>query len=131
MVRAMTHAYKHKILERIEKRSSEDATGCKLWKGAKSGGYGRIKVTVPGYGKKGKSVEVHSMVYFLTGKPQLPDREISHLCHNKLCIQPAHLSYEPPLVNKQRTNCKKEERCTGHGDRLPCIVMCFIGSSCM
>lgn len=47
----------------------------------------------------------------------LPDTgcEGSHLCHNSLCINPHHLSFEPHSVNNSRKLCVNENTCFGHG----------------
>ncbi|KAI8517607.1 lens induction in camera-type eye [Branchiostoma belcheri] len=66
----------------------------------------------------------HRVVFFLN--PDLPNLDpkmhVSHLCHNKMCVSPAHLSYEPNIVNQQRRNCFAERRCTGHTVYRDCIT---------
>lgn len=42
------------------------------------------------------------------------NHDMSHLCNNKLCVNPEHLVYEPRWVNNARKNCVKEGKCTGH-----------------
>ncbi len=46
---------------------------------------------------------------------------ISHLCHNTMCINKDHLSLEPIAVNNERKKCKKY--CLGHQIGYPlCTV---------
>ena len=40
----------------------------------------------------------------------------SHLCHNKLCINPAHLRWEPSWFNRLRDNCPGGDNCMHRPD---------------
>ena len=40
--------------------------------------------------------------------------EISHLCHNKRCVNYEHLSYEPKAVNAARNQCCHSRVCITH-----------------
>ena len=42
------------------------------------------------------------------------NHDMSHLCHNKLCINPQHLNYEPRWVNHARKTCVRNNVCGGH-----------------
>ena len=42
------------------------------------------------------------------------NHDMSHLCHNRICINPKHLVYEPRWVNNARKTCVKEGQCNGH-----------------
>ena len=68
--------------------------------------YGRVKVTLPDGSKK--VLLAHRLMYMLhTNTLHIPhDIHISHICHNSLCINPLHLSAEPPDVNNNRQLCK-------------------------
>ena len=48
--------------------------------------------------------------------------EISHLCHNKNCIQIEHLQLEPKSVNMSRKMCVSGRQCIGHGQYPPCLL---------
>jgi hypothetical protein len=42
---------------------------------------------------------------------------ISHLCHNKLCVNPQHLTWEPSWFNRLRDNCPAGDACTHRPSR--------------
>jgi len=69
---------------------------------------------------------VHRLSYMLkTHSLDIPEGlHVSHLCHFSLCVNPAHLSLEPPAVNVQRQRCG--DQCGGHrfgGQQFPdCIL---------
>lgn len=71
-----------RFLSKIEKTES-----CWNWNGAKRGknGYGAVKVD-------GKVVSVHKLFY-IKYKGEIPGKLlVSHTCHNKLCVNPEHLT---------------------------------------
>jgi len=94
---------------------------CTLWTG---------EVDTHGYGvlcrsfddKKVKLPRVHRLAYYLAHLPTSLNSKlhVSHLCHNKLCITPNHLSYEPQKINNQRNSCKLNGECTGHRGQKKC-----------
>lgn len=44
----------------------------------------------------------------------------SHLCHNRLCILPSHIAYEPAVVNESRAECSERARFLRvHGRAVP------------
>ena len=49
--------------------------------------------------------------------------DVSHLCHNTLCINAAHLSYEPHAVNMLRRSCLGAGTCLGHGHGYPLCML--------
>jgi integrase len=79
------------LLKRVLARCSKDeATGCLLWTGAKSAGYGRIKVS-------GQLALAHRAAAYAVGIiPALFDRTrevcVLHSCDTPACCNPQHLS---------------------------------------
>ena len=71
--------------------------GCLLWKGDKASRYGRKRFGFPGRARKVNYV--HRIAYQLSRcVEELPAHlEVSHLCHQKRCIFPAHLTLEDHL----------------------------------
>lgn len=86
---------------------------CWIWTASTSGGYGQIRVD-------GKILKAHRVAYELFVGPIPEDKELDHLCRNRVCVRPDHL--EPvtrsenlkrsPLVGKHpnqhanKTHCK-------------------------
>jgi hypothetical protein len=108
---------------------------CKLWTGAikKCGPTKQLKYGVVGCKINGKWVTVaaHRLSYSLQYGVHLDqlNREgydISHLCHNSLCINPHHLSFEPHSVNNNRQRCKNKKECTFHENRPMCLLNLII-----
>ena len=104
-------------------KESQPCGACLLWTGEKNSfGYGVLRFSVAG---KRVKFGVHRLAYFV----EHPDvclalnNHVSHLCHVKLCIQPAHLSYEPQAVNNSRKSCVLNGECSGHyGFYLLCAL---------
>ena len=130
LIKLMTADYQKVVLDRISdsKHSHVDPqTGCRVWKMSKSSNtYPQLKITVDGWGKKPQPV--HRLVYFLAKNREDKSHEISHLCHNALCVELRHLNSEPPHVNSDRKACTNTEpkHCRGHGVWPLCIVMYLI-----
>jgi len=65
---------------------------CLVWTGHQNGyGYAQFKL-------KGKSVAVHRYAYERHVGPIPEGMQIDHLCHNRVCVEPAHLR---AVTNKQ------------------------------
>ena len=102
----------HTTTEKIVKRflNKVDDTGiCWVWKGAKTGDYGRFAVT------SDHIMTSHRFSYgcFVDNIPEGYD--IHHVCKNKLCVNPAHLQ----AVSKKehgrldlKTHCKYKHEFT-------------------
>jgi hypothetical protein len=110
--------------------------GCVLWTGAKDrDGYGRIKVTwtMPDGSTVSKTERAPRIAYMIklginckTDFPLSPvvtePLEVSHRCHDRLCVNPDHLSLEPQPVNIGRMHCKLQQLChQGHEGYPHCL----------
>ena len=94
--------------------------GCLQWQGAiTSGGYGQKRVTLPD--GKNKTMLLSRVIYMCKHRTiSIPKSlengeklEMSHLCHNKLCIRKDHLFLETHEMNMERQHCHHQNLCTG------------------
>jgi hypothetical protein len=100
------------MLERLQKFVEHQSSfePCWEWLGAKSAGYGRIKV-------QGKVCMAHRISYEYFIGPIPEGLEIDHLCRTPACINPAHLEPVTGSINAKRglTGNKKRDFCkNGH-----------------
>lgn len=117
----------------LEKKSVQNVGlfNCTMWTGATdtSRSYGRQRVKWPGIGMK---IElVHRLNYMIHNKltpSSIPTEdedgnklEISHLCHNSLCLNISHLVLEPHSINMERFHCKVQHLCSG-SHNPPCLL---------
>lgn len=112
---------------------SESCHGCVKWEGAvfQPGGYGKIAVQMKD--KRRKYYRVHRLVYMIQNNmaaiPVQDDcghrLEISHICHQKLCVKPEHLVLETHEVNMERLHCKVQRLCT-KSHQPHCLLVSFI-----
>ena len=95
--------YKTKLLDKSHLSPNGQ---CLLWSGTtKKSGYGVINFKCPLSGKW-KSMNVHRFTFMIfSATLDIGTMDISHLCHNTLCIQSCHLSMEPHTVNCDRVRC--------------------------
>lgn len=103
--------------------------GCNLWIGARTsnGLYGRKQVTFPDGNRK--LMRISRVVQMVKGHmlyvPAVNDEghiiEMSHLCHNSLCVNPDHLILELRNTNAERKLCKNQGFCTENHNPL-CIM---------
>ena len=118
----MEHMYIfwEKIERSLQKYSVNGGGGCILWSGSSDGhGYGRKTVTCCTTGKQ-KVELAHRVAYMLHKKvtelPRTNDAgdlmDVSHLCHEKLCINPDHLVFERHSENMSRDACFRLGSCT-------------------
>jgi len=70
-------------------------------------GYGTLHVKNQQFDKRFNAHRLIFKLYNPTTEVKLGDRtmQVSHLCHNGMCINPAHLAFEGDLLNKDRTKC--------------------------
>lgn len=100
---------------------------CRLWTGSVKPGkqppYGIIHIKID---DKWTTIAVHRLAYALNHNLKLSDMErtldVSHLCHNSLCTNADHLSYEPHYINNNRITCKGRGHCLGHDNYPLCMI---------
>lgn len=89
--------------------------GCLEWAGGTSGnGYPYMKIDVDGNGVK-QVIGVHRVVMMChLSKTEFSDGlQVSHMCHNRRCVNINHLSLEPDFVNAGRNRCRTAGTCCG------------------
>lgn len=106
--------------------STAEDQQCKIYTGTIQGGYGIISKTI--HGRRYRAYAHRIVIFHHSGVTSLPSgSEVSHLCHNKRCINIDHLSVEPHAVNNTRIHCYNERHCSSNhvnfdGNKLPdCI----------
>ncbi|XP_041365081.1 uncharacterized protein LOC121380365 [Gigantopelta aegis] len=113
----------------LREKSRAENNGCVFWTGAvhktgRSGSvYGAIRVQLPGTCAR-RTIGVHRLAFMIDRGQCYIARglEVSHLCHQQLCIAGKHLNLEPPSVNKNRNICKHIGRCKGHVGYPKCVM---------
>ena len=103
-------------------------THCNLWLGARTGNglYGRKQVSLPDGTRK--LMRVSRVIYMIqqrtlnvpTSNEDGVTIEMSHLCHNSLCVNPTHLILEEKITNIERKHCFYQGFCTENHNPL-CI----------
>ncbi len=111
VINTLTSEQINKTYERVMmKVKKNSATGCSIvqLKPSKSKGY--AQAFVQGTNKK---VLVHILSYWFSHGPFDPSdgKDVSHLCHNPLCINPEHLIREDSLTNQRRKGCIRTVTC--------------------
>ncbi len=98
---------------------------CRIWSKAKNlQGYGVIKYQSP-IDHSWKTTNVHRLSFVVFNRKSFQDinnMEISHLCHNKLCILKEHLCIETHAENRERDICVNRSLCKNHGNRPDCLL---------
>ena len=95
--------------------------GCTEWTGGREHGvYGKKSVVWPD-GKK-KIERVHRLSYMHAHhilRDEMPNKnsqgerlDVSHICHNPICLKPEHLILEPHSLNMDRMGCRMRNLCT-------------------
>ena len=125
------------ILARIDKKCDNVSGrhGCVLWKGATYDGlYGKMRNPLSKYLGQPTYMRVHRLVYLLHHIKDFDDLtighvdkngeiiEVSHICHNSLCVNIAHLSLETHQTNISRRACVADGICRSHGDAPACLL---------
>lgn len=115
-------ALKKRIEGKVDNRDAY-GKGCWEWTGCRytDGRYGRIHLYICG---DNMYVTAHRASYIAFHRKFDLEHDISHRCHEKLCVNPGHLSHEPRYINLRRDSCRKskDKKCTGHGRYKHCIL---------
>lgn len=81
--------------------------GCWEWKGTKtSDGYGRIF-------DSGKPFYAHRISWEFVNPPLIRSAELDHMCHNRACVNPAHLRESTRSLNNQNRRGAQSNSSTG------------------
>lgn len=98
---------------------------CIIWQGATKGSipgnYGVMNITF----LDGKRSVMHThRIRMSIEKRTIIDKQydVSHLCHNRQCVNIEHLSEEPHYVNNNRQHCKALGECTEHHPYPKCML---------
>ena len=109
------------LLHKLAVKSQNVGT-CTLWTGPTDRyGYGFHRMVHDG---KRLRLQAHRLAFFVAAPAQnlCPRYHVSHLCHNKLCINVMHLSYEKSCVNNARSICRRSGECFGHRGHRRCAL---------
>lgn len=87
----------------------EPNTGCWLWEGALSEGYGAVGVP-----RTKRTAAVHILVYEYLVGPIPKNLECDHLCLNKSCCNPDHIEPVTHKINMWRHFARKTHCKHGH-----------------
>ena len=121
---------REEILDEVEDEISPDSNikNCVFWTGElDKDGYPQMCKGLPGRVRSSK-IAVYRLIYFNAYPSHMfiksPGKkiEVSHICHDKLCINWQHLSLEYKITNRQRNKCKKYGVCLKHHCGRPCLL---------
>lgn len=109
------------LFSKIDNFYNIDEKNCHIWKGDIADNYPSIRVM---FRERRIRIRVHRLMFYLFNNAIPLDSKIhvSHLCHNKLCVNIEHLSYEQSVINAQRNSCFSAKKCFGHAGYKNCIV---------
>ena len=108
------------IVDKINRMSiaTDDLPGCRRWiRSCGRSGYPQMKLGRAFYDRfSTQPYNPGHLLYSIQNMKILDVNgyEMSHICHNKLCIKPEHFSYEPRAINKARDVCHSSNICTSH-----------------
>lgn len=118
------------LSERITRRLTIDESGCWVWGGCCTRGYGVITVGSTKDNSR-RTRRVHRLVYELLVGPIPAGLELDHLCRVRGCANPAHLEAVThrenvlrgeglPARNAVKTHCPQGHRYTADNTYLTC-----------
>ena len=123
-------AYYKMLRKRIKKKVKKNAFAsgqCWEWTGARrnpDGKYGRMRVRFNGVSR---TIGAHRVSYMAFNRVILDSsEEVSHICHQPLCVNPHHLSVEDRGTNVDRLTCKERGICTGHRFKGQVFKACLL-----
>ncbi len=96
---------------------------CILWTSCRDkSGYGRINLKINGQWKNWRTHRLSFLLYHNLQPTDLLNKDVSHLCHNESCIEPAHLSLESREINNERKGCVHANFCQHHASFPDCML---------
>lgn len=102
----MVHPY-FDLETRLKNKIKIDKNGCWVWLGAKFkkqyGNYAQIRISYGKYKSKIRKAHFISYEHFVGKVPK--GKELDHLCHNTLCINPKHLE---PVLHSENMKRRKD-----------------------
>ena len=130
----MDQEWLDKTAAAMRKRIEVKVSGCSIWKGyvrkcrgRRGGGYGIMNVQFPDSNSR-TMMRVHRLAYIVHTGSLIPRQyDVSHLCHNSLCVNFHHLSLEPHSINNSRKTCNRNKKCMGHGSEYKCRTLLIFG----
>jgi len=84
--------------------------GARFHNRTQQGGYPIHTVRIPGAANR--NVTVARLMYMCCTRSLQLQGDISHKCHNRLCVRMDHLILEPRSVNNSRQICNAQKYCT-------------------
>lgn len=126
----MDEAFYAKYSLKLNEKSVSGPNGqCILWTGyVDKHGYGMINVKISQNKWANRGVHRISMiVHKKLSFEQVENLHVSHICHNKLCIAPHHLSVETSEINNNRLTCISMRHCMHHSPFPDCLLHLRVG----
>ena len=123
----LTENEKQQLLEEILTKTDKSGH-CLLWSKSVNGrGYPQFRLSKQ-FRRFGNKVMNPAAVLFAviynTYLPNDKNMGLSHLCHNKRCMDCwRHIVYENKSINNQRNTCKRLGNCCNHPNEIRCILL--------
>lgn len=111
VIEQLTQQQIHDTHSRMMQGTRTTEKGCQLVQlvPTKAKGYAQVSVK----GVADKKVLAHVLAFWVAHGPFLAadGLDVSHLCHNPLCVNPEHLVRESKEANQRRKGCPGTIRC--------------------